>query len=142
MGIINCAECGQVCMATPSKRCPGCRQIIVQHEEKVLEYLENQPNSTLDAIHAATDAPRHIIMQMIKAGRLEPYSVAYPCEGCRHLITRGRLCARCAENLTSPAPAARAPIDPRANMSRVPYREATGASLPPLTPRSPTKELK
>lgn len=130
MDIINCTECGKVCMVTPIRRCPSCQQIILQYEEKVFEHVECQQNATLDAIHAATNVPRHIIMQLIKAGRLKPCSIGYPYESCQELIAIGRLCARCTENVTGLESSTRSPVSPKlsldANKSYAPYRPESG----------------
>lgn len=107
MNIINCTECGKVCLASPSGQCPDCQQTLRQYEEKIHRYLERRQNSSLTEICSATGAPRPIIMQMIKSGRLEPCSVDYPCEGCQEPITKGRICVRCADNVISLEPGRR-----------------------------------
>jgi len=97
MGIVNCNECGTICQETPTRRCPGCQQRFHQDEDKVSEYLYDHPRTTLDEIHYATKARRHVIMEMIRRGRILEGAVGYYCENCKVLITKGRLCDQCSE---------------------------------------------
>lgn len=99
MAIINCSECGKVCVASPSGQCAACCQRTRQAEVKVAEYLEDHQNSSLEEIHRATSVPRHIIMQMIRKGYITEGVVSYPCESCRQPIGKGRLCPSCAEQV-------------------------------------------
>ncbi len=48
MGIINCKGCGTVCIDNPSEQCSTCQQEMRQSEEKVIEYLEANQNSTME----------------------------------------------------------------------------------------------
>jgi hypothetical protein len=95
MAIINCKDCGKVCVANLSEQCAECRQKTWQAEVKVAEYLEAHQNSTLEEIHQATGVQRHIIMQMIRTGHISEGSVSYPCANCQAPISEGRLCAKC-----------------------------------------------
>lgn len=95
MSLINCKECGKVCVASLSEQCAACQQKTRQAEVRVAEYLEHHQNSTLEEIHQATGVQRHIIMQMIRKGHISEGSVSYPCANCQTPISEGRLCAKC-----------------------------------------------
>lgn len=99
MALINCKDCGRVCADSPSGQCAECYLKTSQAEYKVAEYLEDHQNSNLEEIHQATGVERHIIMQMIRKGLITQGLVSYPCENCQVPITKGRLCASCAESV-------------------------------------------
>ncbi|HWQ62258.1 MAG TPA: flagellar protein [Negativicutes bacterium] len=96
MAIINCKDCGKVCASRHSELCADCYKLTRQAEVKVSEYLDDNPGSTMEEIHQATGVERHIIMGMIRNGIIAAGAVKYPCENCRELIDRGRLCVKCA----------------------------------------------
>jgi len=96
VGIINCKACGIVCLDNASHRCPDCQQELQQSEERVREYLEDYPGTSLDEVHKATRVPRQIIMEMIRNNRILTGLMSYPCENCREPIVQGRICGKCA----------------------------------------------
>ncbi|MDR3591055.1 MAG: hypothetical protein P4N41_15485 [Negativicutes bacterium] len=98
MGIINCEECGKVCLENASLRCPDCQQELQRSEERVVLFLEDYPGSSLDEVHKATRVSRHIIMQMIRNNRVLTGLMNYPCESCGKPVTQGRICPACADD--------------------------------------------
>jgi rubrerythrin len=95
MGIGNCRECGTLCMDTPNGLCPRCQQEFFEAEEKVTDHLRDNKNATIDSVHAATKVKKHIIMQMIRAGRIIEGELTYGCEKCGLAITSGQFCPAC-----------------------------------------------
>ena len=89
MKITNCTECGKVCLKSPSGLCPICQQAVHEAEEKVAEYLFDYPHSTIEQVHSSTKIARHIIMHMIRTGRIVEGAINYHCEICNALITSG-----------------------------------------------------
>ena len=99
MGIINCKECGIVCLENPSGFCPDCREKVQDAQEKIMNYLELHPGSALDVVVEATGAEPHIVMNMRRSGHLAVGMLRYACENCGELIVQGRLCDKCIENV-------------------------------------------
>jgi hypothetical protein len=99
MGISNCRECGTLCVETPNGLCPRCQQEFFEAEEKVTEHLHTNKNATIQSVHEATKVKKHIIMQMIRTGRIIEGELTYGCEKCGLAITSGQFCPRCATNV-------------------------------------------
>jgi hypothetical protein len=99
MGIINCKECGMVCLESVNQLCTDCQQEFQRSEQRVIEYLEDNPKSSLDEVHKATRVSRHVIMQMIRNNRILTGMVSYPCESCSEPIIQGRICTKCADEV-------------------------------------------
>jgi len=95
MGISNCRECGTLCMETPNGLCTRCQQEFFEAEDKVADYLHDNRNSTIESVHEATKVERHIIMRMIRAGRIIEGELTYCCENCGVAITSGQFCPSC-----------------------------------------------
>lgn len=99
MGAINCSECGKLCMETPNKLCASCLTEYLEDEIKVAEYLRVNENSTVDEVHQATKVKKHIVMKMIREGRVIEGKLAFPCETCGVAISSGRWCKSCSDKV-------------------------------------------
>jgi rubrerythrin len=95
MGISNCRECGTLCVETPSGTCPRCQQEFFEAEDKVAEYLHLNKRATIESVHEATKVKKHIIMKMIRVGRIVEGELTYCCERCGVAITSGQFCPDC-----------------------------------------------
>lgn len=95
MGIGHCQECGTLCMETPSGLCPRCQQEFFEAEDKVSEHLRSNKNATLESVYQATGVKKHIIMRMIRAGRIIEGELTFGCTKCGSAITTGQFCASC-----------------------------------------------
>ena len=95
MGFINCRECGKLCAETSSKLCPKCQHRYFDAETTVAEYLREHEHSTIDEVYAATKVEKHIILNMIREGRIIEGNLVYPCQGCGTAIRAGRYCKNC-----------------------------------------------
>jgi len=114
MSIINCKECGTLCMENLNKLCARCQQEYLDAEIDVAEYLRIQEHSTIDEVHEATKVKKHIILKMIREGRIIEGTLAYSCETCDAVISSGRMCKSCEANvLESLKPAEKAKEEPR-----------------------------
>ena len=122
MAIINCKNCGKVCSASHSEQCADCYQRTRKAEVKVTDYLDDHPQSILEEIHKATGVERHIILRMIRTGLIAVGAVKYPCENCRELIDRGRLCVSCATQILKV-------FEPRQAVKPPPEPESRGSQL-------------
>lgn len=102
MNLINCADCGNVCVETPTRLCPACIRLEDDAEDKVAQYLRTVPRSSLEDIHKATGVKHNIILRMLKRGRIVSDTIiTYPCETCGSPITCGRVCDNCSQNIVS-----------------------------------------
>lgn len=99
MGLMNCQDCGKLCIATPLQRCPECQWELERAEAKVVEFLEAYPLSLLDEVQRGTGVKRQIILRMIREGRIIEGTMSYPCENCGSFITKGRICIKCADDV-------------------------------------------
>lgn len=68
MAITTCRNCGKVCVAGRDELCAECHRWTRRTEVKVTEYLGVHVGATLEEIHKATGAERHIILRMIGNG--------------------------------------------------------------------------
>lgn len=113
MKLINCIECGNLCVESPLKLCQDCMRAETEAEDRVAEYLRSTRKASLEDIHQATGVKHRTILRMIKRGRIfSDTIVSYPCETCGAPITEGRVCDDCSKNIISqlkPEPAKLAP---------------------------------
>jgi len=100
MKLINCGECGNLCVESPSNLCTNCMRAEEEAEDKVAEYLRNRQKASLEEIHKATGVKHKVILRMLKRGRIfSDAIVTYPCETCGAPITEGRVCSNCNKNI-------------------------------------------
>jgi ribosomal protein L32 len=100
MKLINCSECGRVCIENPARICPECIREEELAEEKVAEFLREAKSASLDEIHEATGVKHKIILRMLRSGRIfSDAIISYPCETCGAPITEGRVCDDCSKNI-------------------------------------------
>lgn len=100
MNLINCAECGNLCVETPARLCQECIRLEDEAEDKVARYLRGASRASLEEIHQATGVKHKVILRMLKRGRIFTDAIiTYPCETCGVPITEGRVCDRCSQNI-------------------------------------------
>lgn len=100
MKLINCGECGNVCVENPSRLCPQCVRDEEEAEDRVAEYLRNASRASLEDIHRATGVKHKVILRMLKRGRIVSDAIiTYPCETCGAPISGGRVCDACSKNI-------------------------------------------
>lgn len=100
MNLINCSECGNLCVENPSRLCPACIRLEEEAEDKVAGFLRGTRTASLEEIHKATGVKHKVILRMLKHGRIfSDAIISYPCETCGAPITEGRVCDRCSKNI-------------------------------------------
>lgn len=100
MKLVNCSDCGTLCVESPTNLCPNCMRAEDEAEDRVAEYLRNTAKASLEDIHQATGVKHRIILRMLKRGRIfSDAIISYPCETCGAPITEGRVCANCSKNI-------------------------------------------
>lgn len=100
----NCARCGEIFVKKLHDICQSCQKELEQAYQVVYQYLNNREHreATITEIAEATGIKKEMIISFIREGRLRPSQypkLAYPCDRCGADITKGRLCADCAEEL-------------------------------------------
>ncbi len=103
MGVlINCKKCGRMFSSEAGVEfCSRCRTSEEDEFKIVREYIYNNPNSTINDVHEATEVAREKIMRFLKQGRLmlKETGIGLECEKCGCAITKGRFCDSCALEL-------------------------------------------
>lgn len=98
----NCPNCGKLFLKTGNIRlCGDCMLKQQQEEEEILTYVRDHPKSSISKISEALDVKESVIMRMIREGRFltTGIDIEYPCDNCKKLITRGRVCEECAKEI-------------------------------------------
>lgn len=102
--LANCTRCGEVFVKGIRMICQQCYREEEKAFETVYQFLRDRKNreSTLLEIVAATEVNEELIISFIKKKRLLPSqfpNLGYPCETCDTLISSGRLCTDCSQNI-------------------------------------------
>ena len=102
MEVINCPNCGKIFVKTGVRLCPDCLDLENEQEHKVTEYVRDNRQATVKQIVDATGVPEKIIMRMVKDGRFKESDlpIKFPCENCGAMITQGRFCRMCSEEMS------------------------------------------
>ncbi|MDU2063406.1 MAG: flagellar protein [Sporomusaceae bacterium] len=103
MGLANCRQCGKLYLENNFNMCPECIRAQEEDELKVVAYLRDVVDyASVDEIHEATGVKTKTIVRMIQQGRIVGADkITYHCDGCGKLISHGRLCSECSENILS-----------------------------------------
>ena len=99
--IKNCPMCGRLFSDTGLHVCLDCYDKLQKKEAEVINFVRDNPNSTIVDIVEATHAPEAMIKKMIREGRFVQVGVkmTYPCEKCGAPITTGKSCNSCMESM-------------------------------------------
>ncbi|NLI60462.1 MAG: MerR family transcriptional regulator [Clostridiales bacterium] len=101
MDIRNCRRCNKIFQYRGSKYCPSCMLDLDQIFIKVRDYIYENPNATIVDVSQEVGVEEDIILEFLKAGRLELSSpgLDYLCERCDTPIVTGRFCNNCIKDL-------------------------------------------
>lgn len=99
MNVTNCKGCGRLFnVMNNSKLCPQCVQALEDKFQQVKKYLNEYPNSSIDAVSQDNDVSVKQIKQWVREERLafaEGSGVGIECEQCGKMILTGRFCDTC-----------------------------------------------
>ena len=99
MNVTNCKGCGRLFnVMNNSKFCPQCIQALEDKFQQVKKYLNEYPNSSIDAVSQDNDVSVKQIKQWVREERLafaEGSGVGIECEHCGKMILTGRFCDTC-----------------------------------------------
>lgn len=104
MNIKNCPYCNKVFLENASGMCPDCYKLEQQEELKINDFLHNvETKVNIYMIQEATGAKMRTILKLLHAGRLYQNGILieYPCQSCGSLITEGRVCRQCSDNIAN-----------------------------------------
>lgn len=102
MAIDNCPRCGKIYARNAAKLCPHCQQQDEEHFALIRDYLSEHPKSTVTKVAQATGVRESLIIKFIRMGRIQAQNYAnlgLRCERCGTVITVGRYCDDCSEDL-------------------------------------------
>ena len=97
----NCKGCGKLFMSHGGALCVDCLDKQTQDERRIIEYVRNNPQSTIVEIVEALELNENIVRRLIEEGRLIQAGLdyKYPCSKCGAPIMSGQYCDRCAKKL-------------------------------------------
>ncbi|HBS58179.1 MAG: hypothetical protein AAGU23_03995 [Bacillota bacterium] len=101
MPLANCIKCGKLYNKILHDLCPACIAEMEQDFEKVYAFLKENGPTHIDVIHEETGVEKKLIMKFLAEGRFEGVTVSYKCESCGASINKGKLCAKCTEDLNA-----------------------------------------
>lgn len=105
MDVTNCRGCGRLFNVLSNERlCPQCRQKVEDVFAKVKQYLEDNPNSSVNQVAEANEVSVKQIKQWVREERLT-FSAdsmqGIDCENCGRMIRTGRFCDSCRQSLAN-----------------------------------------
>ncbi|MCT4611962.1 MAG: MerR family transcriptional regulator [Clostridia bacterium] len=102
MNLKNCKMCGKMYEYNGKPICPDCERQDEEDFEKVKDYLDDNPSTTVQEISDETEVSIRRITRYLKEGRLEFIQGGSPlltCEKCGAAISTGRFCQNCMKAL-------------------------------------------
>lgn len=97
----NCSKCGRLYLRVRAI-CDDCFQKQEEDYHQAATYLRNNPGSTIQELHEATNVSIAQIRQFIWTGRIISGNfpnLSYPCEACGSMIQKGKTCSTCLGNI-------------------------------------------
>ena len=104
MEVKNCKGCGRLFnyMSGPPL-CANCQRKLEEKFQEVKEYLEENPNSSVNQVSEAMDVSVKQIKQWIREERLafaDDSAITLSCEACGAPVRTGRYCEACKTEMT------------------------------------------
>ena len=105
MNVSNCRNCGRLFNVLSNERlCPQCKQKAEEVFQRVKQYLEDFPNSSVNQVAEDNEVSVKQIKQWVREERLtfsEDSMQGIDCENCGKMIRTGRFCSNCKTNLAN-----------------------------------------
>lgn len=105
MNVANCKGCGRLFNALSSERlCPECRKRLDDKFQEVKEFLEKNPNSSIDTISKECNVSVKQLKQWVREERLtfsDDSLEGIECEQCGRMIKTGRFCDSCKSRISN-----------------------------------------
>lgn len=102
----NCQRCGKLFVPmNREKICRDCRDAEKEMENKVMQFVRDNPKCKFQDIIDGTGAEENLVRRMVEEGRFEQSNVKVFCKKCGKEIAVGQYCESCLasmqENLQS-----------------------------------------
>ena len=103
--IIQCSICRKPFQSLGRKVCPNCLGKMDDYFIQVRDYLDDNPNASIEKVSEETEISQRVIMYLIKEGRVimkgegKAFDDTLTCEICKIPIFEGRICETCKKNL-------------------------------------------
>ncbi|MGE5403957.1 MAG: TIGR03826 family flagellar region protein [Candidatus Saccharibacteria bacterium] len=101
----NCPECDRLFAYVGRNLCPKCIDKEEEEFRVVRNYVRDNPGATVFDVSEATGSDEEKILRWLKEGRLVSRglqsSAVFKCERCGKVITAGRYCNECVNELDS-----------------------------------------
>lgn len=92
----NCPLCGKLFSDTGFGYCQKCYDKSREYENKINEFVKENPHCTVRDIVRQTKIPMHVATNMINKGQfMAGGKISYPCSRCGKAITSGLYCGSC-----------------------------------------------
>lgn len=99
MNVANCRSCGRLFnVLGREKICPSCQRLLEDKFQEVKEYLQKNPNTSVEQTARDNDVTTKQIKQWVREERLVLTSATEAgivCESCGKPICTGRFCETC-----------------------------------------------
>lgn len=102
MDLKNCPNCGNIYVNNAFRDCcDACYKKEEADYDKVYQFLRKRENraATMETVAKATDVEEYLLQKWVRKGRLQVAqfpNLGYPCDHCGSLITKGKICDKCA----------------------------------------------
>lgn len=100
MALKNCLRCGKLFVETSRKICPDCIKDEEADFQKIVEFLKQRNEATIDEVHQQTKVSRNLISKFLREGRFISrgfdFRLIGNCEKCDAPLLEGKYCDKCA----------------------------------------------
>lgn len=107
MDLSNCPKCGEIFVKNAVREmCEKCFREEEKLFQKVYTFLKKRENraATIETVVKANNVEAELLYKWIKKGKLHTTlfpNMGYPCDNCGTIITKGKLCDKCSNTITS-----------------------------------------
>ena len=101
----NCIQCGRVFIAYDRGEdlCADCKILFQELEARVVDYVKENPKTTITEVSEATGVSKKLIQRMAREGIFVDVPMGenftYPCQSCGKPIKSGTYCTSCLTRL-------------------------------------------
>ncbi len=101
MGLTTCKGCGTLMDSIMGRMCKNCKIKDEEYLTIVMDFLRDNPGSTLEEIHLKTEVPKPVINKFIKRGKLVSADFKMPCSVCGQEFknTYSTMCEKCGKKM-------------------------------------------
>lgn len=105
MNVMNCRNCGRLFNVLGNEKlCPQCRKELEDKFQEVKEFLQENPNSSMEVVSREMNVSVKQIKQWVREERLilsEASESGIVCERCGKMIRTGKYCDQCKNSIAT-----------------------------------------